>query len=505
MSLAGTFWSLVPAIIAIALALITKEVYSSLFAGIIIGGVFYAIDAASGFTGFLTHVFSDGLVGSLSDGGNVGILLFLVILGTLVCLMNKAGGSQAFGVWAKKHIKSKVGAQIATILLGLLIFVDDYFNCLTVGSVMKPVTDKYGVSKEKLAYLIDSTAAPVCIIAPISSWAAAVAGFVTEGENGISLFCKAIPFNFYALLTLVMLFMLVFMRFEYGTMSKYEKALEMMSNADEEAETESKGKVIDLIIPVISLIVLCLLGLIYSGGFFDKKAETYLDFIGAFADSSASTGLMLGSFGALIITIFFYLIRRVLSFKDAIGCVPEGFEAMVPAIIILTLAWTLNSMTASLNAKQYVAGLIEGSAAGLKMFLPAIIFVIACVLSFATGTSWGTFAILIPICIAAFPEGGMRIVCISACMAGSVCGDHCSPISDTTIMASAGAQCNHVNHVSTQLPYAITVAAVSFVTYLIAGITLNLGIVVSGIISWICGLALLAGALIFFKKRSAKK
>jgi len=510
----GTFWSLVPAIVAIVLALCTKEVYSSLLTGIIIGGLFYAIDAASGFGGFLTHVFSDGLVSSIADSYNIGILIFMVILGTMIALMNKAGGSAAFGNWAKKHIKTKIGAQCATVLLGILIFIDDYFNCLTVGSVMKPVTDKYGVSKEKLAYLIDSTAAPICIIAPISSWAAAVAGFVTEGENGIALFCKAIPFNFYAIFTIVMMFAMIFMRFEYGEMSKYEKALEVMNNAaDEVTETNSKGKVIDLVLPVIVLIVLCVVGMIYSGGFFTKFTATeegpvangtYLNFIEAFANSDASVGLVIGSTGALILTIAFYVIRKVLSFTESMVCLTDGFKAMVPAILILCLAWTLKGMTDSLGAKAYVAGLVEGSAGGLKMFLPAIIFVIACLLAFATGTSWGTFGILIPICIAAFPTGAIRIVSISACMAGAVCGDHCSPISDTTIMASAGAQCNHVNHVSTQLPYAITVAAISFVTYLVAGITLNMGIVVSGIISWIVGLAGLFGFLIFMKKKVSK-
>ncbi|MDY2840964.1 MAG: Na+/H+ antiporter NhaC family protein [Treponema sp.] len=502
----GTFWSLVPAIVAIVLALCTKEVYSSLFIGIVIGGVFYAIDATAGFGGFLTHVFSDGLVGSLSDSYNVGILIFLVILGTMVALMNKAGGSAAFGNWAKKHIKTKVGAQCATILLGILIFVDDYFNCLTVGSVMKPVTDKYGVSKEKLAYLIDATAAPVCIIAPISSWAAAVSGFVTEGENGIALFCKAIPFNFYAIFTLIMMFAMVFMRFEYGKMSAFEDALAVMKDsADSVADEKSKGKVLDLVFPVVVLILLCVLGMVYSGGIFDPESESYGNFIIAFSNSDASVGLVLGSFGALVITIIYYMIRKVLSFKGAMRCIPDGFKAMVPAILILTLAWTLKGMTDSLGAKEYVAGIVEGSAAGFKMFLPAIIFVIACFLAFATGTSWGTFGILIPICIAAFPTGAIRIVSISACMAGAVCGDHCSPISDTTIMASAGAQCDHVNHVSTQLPYALTVAVVSFLTYIVAGLTLNLGIVASGIISWVFGLVILAAFLIFIKKHSAKK
>lgn len=512
----GTFWALVPAIVAIILALCTKEVYSSLFIGIIIGGIFFAIDSASGFPGFLNHVFNDCLVGSLTDSYNVGILVFLVILGILVALINKAGGSTAFGNWAKKHIKSKVGAQVCTIILGILIFIDDYFNCLTVGSVMKPVTDKYGVSKEKLAYLIDSTAAPICIIAPISSWAAAVAAFVSGTENGIQLFCKAIPFNFYAIFTIIMMFSMVFMRFEFGGMSKYEKALSIMEDKNETKSnpTAGKGKVIDLILPIIVLIVLCVIGMIYSGGFFTKMIEldgnlvaneSYMNIITAFSNSDASVGLVLGSFGTLIITIIFYNIRKILNFSDTLSCVPEGFKAMVPAILILSLAWTLKSMTDSLGAKDYVAGIVEGSAAGLKMFLPSIIFIIACFLAFATGTSWGTFGILIPICIAAFPEGTIRIICISACMAGAVCGDHCSPISDTTIMASAGAQCNHVNHVSTQLPYAISVASISFVSYIVAGLTQNLGAVISAIISWIIGLTLLFGFLIFMKKRVSKK
>ena len=517
--MSNSFWSLVPAIVAIVLALCTKEVYSSLFIGIVIGGVFYAIDAASGFAGFFNHIFSEGMISQLSDSWNVGILVFLVVLGTMVALMNKAGGSAAFGDWAKKHIKTKVGAQIATICLGILIFIDDYFNCLTVGSVMKPVTDKYGVSKSKLAYLIDATAAPVCIIAPISSWAAAVSGFVSEGENGIALFCKAIPFNFYAFFTLIMMFAMVFMRFEFGSMSAYEKALETVSPLGEESlsgsENTKKGKVIDLVLPIVLLIVFCVLGMIYTGGFFTAQVagenegelianETYLNFIESFAASDASVGLVLGSFAALVLTDLFYVARKVISFKGAMLCIPDGFKAMVPAILILTLAWTLKAMTDSLGAATYVAGLVEGSAAGFKSFLPAIIFVIALFLAFATGTSWGTFGILIPICIAAFPEGTLRIVSISACMAGAVCGDHISPISDTTIMASAGAQCDHVNHVSTQLPYALSVAAVSFVTYIVAGFTQGLGAAVSAVISWIAGLALLFGFLVTMKKKVSK-
>ena len=495
----GTFWSLVPAIVAICLALLTKEVYSSLFIGIVIGGVFYAIDAASGFPGFFNHIFSEGMISQLSDSWNVGILVFLVVLGSMVVLMNKAGGSAAFGNWAKKHIKSKVGAQVATIFLGILIFVDDYFNCLTVGSVMKPVTDKYGLSKAKLSYLIDATAAPVCIIAPISSWAAAVAGFVSEGENGLELFCKAIPFNFYALLTIVMMFAMVFMRFEYGEMSKYEKALEVMNNYDSETETTTKGSVIDLVLPIVFLIVFCVLGMIYTCGFFTAQVAgeiegqmianaTYLNFVDSFAACDASVGLVLGSFAAVVLTIAFYLIRKVLSFTDCMSSFVEGFRAMGPAIMI------------------YVAGIVEGSAQGLKNFLPAIIFIIACGLAFATGTSWGTFGILIPICIAIFPVGTpLRIISISACMAGAVCGDHISPISDTTIMASAGAQCDHVQHVSTQLPYALTVAVVSFITYIVAGFTQSIGIVASCIISWIVGLVILFATLIFIKSKVAKQ
>ena len=513
----GTFWALVPAIVAIALALWTKEVYSSLFIGIVIGGVFYAIENATGFPGFFTHIFNDGLIAQLSDSWNAGILIFLVVLGALVALMNKAGGSAAFGRWAKTHIKTKAGAQFATILLGIFIFIDDYFNCLTVGSVMRPVTDKYGLSREKLSYIIDSTAAPICIIAPISSWAAAVAGFVSEGENGFTLFCKAIPFNFYAFFTIIMMFALVFMKFEYGEMSKYEKALEVMNNASDEVDEDAnqKGKVIDLVLPIVVLIVMCILGMIYTGGFFTKfnvledgtteANGNFLNIISSFSDSDASVGLVLGSFATLVLTVAFYVCRKVLSFKDSLASVPEGFKAMVPAILILALAWTLKAMTDSLGAKEFVAGLVEGSAAGLKMMLPAIIFVVACFLAFATGTSWGTFGILIPICIAIFAPGNpLRLISISACMAGAVCGDHCSPISDTTIMASAGAQCEHVKHVSTQLPYAITVAVVSFLSYIIAGLTQGLGLVGSALISLIFGVVVLLVFLAFMKKKVTK-
>ena len=436
----ATFWSLIPPVVAIGLALITKEVYSSLFVGILIGGVFYSDFQ---FEGTVVHVFQDGLVGSLTDAYNMGIIIFLVVLGIMVCMMNKAGGSAAFGRWASEHIKSRVGAQLATILLGVLIFIDDYFNCLTVGSVMRPVTDKHQVSRAKLAYIIDATAAPVCIIAPISSWAAAVTGFV-EGEDGFSIFLRAIPFNYYALLTIVMMITIVVLKMDYGPMKLHEtNALKgdlyttpdrPYANAEDEID-ETKGSVIDLIFPVASLIVCCVIGMIYTGGFFSGTG-----FVEAFSGSDASVGLMLGSFFAFVITIIFYAVRKVLSFSDSMSCVPEGFKAMVPAILILTFAWTLKSMTDSLGAKEFVAGVVNGATGGMLVIIPALIFVVGCFLAFATGTSWGTFGILIPIVVNVFSgtNESMMIISISACMAGAVCGDHCSPISDTTIMASAG-------------------------------------------------------------------
>ena len=470
-SMYATFWGLVPPLVAIVLALITKEVYSSLFIGILVGGLFYS---GFSFEGTVNHIFQNGFIGVLSDSYNVGILVFLVILGAMVSMMNKAGGSAAFGRWAATHIKSRVGAQLATILLGCLIFIDDYFNCLTVGSVMRPVTDKHKVSRAKLAYLIDATAAPVCIIAPISSWAAAVTGFV-EGADGFSLFIRAIPYNFYALLTIVMMVTLVISKMEYGPMKQHElNALKGDLHStpagtgdkfDDEVAGNPKGGVIDLIIPVICLILCCIIGMIYTGGFFDG-----VGIIEAFSNCDASVGLAYGSFFGLVISIVLYMVRKVLSFKECMGCLPEGFKAMVPAILILTMAWSLKAMTDSLGAAEFVANFINSYAKGLMNFLPAIIFLVACVLAFASGTSWGTFGILIPIVVDAFAGNEtMMIIAISACMAGAVCGDHCSPISDTTIMASAGAQSNHINHVNTQLPYAITVAAVSFVTYIVAG------------------------------------
>ena len=467
----STFWALVPPIVAIGLALITKEVYSSLFVGILVGGILYS---GFNFERTVLHIFQDGIIGVLSDSYNVGILVFLVILGAMVSLMNKAGGSAAFGQFAAGKIKSRVGAQLATVLLGVMIFIDDYFNCLTVGSVMRPVTDKFNVSRAKLAYLIDATAAPVCIIAPISSWAAAVTGFV-EGEDGFSIFIRAIPYNFYAILTLVMMIGMVVMKVEFGSMRKHEMNAEKGDlyttpgrpyDYAKDEQVVARGKVMDLLIPIISLIVCCVIGMLYTGGFFSGT-----DFVTAFSESDASLGLTLGSFFGLIITIGLYQIRRVLSFSDCMACIPEGFKAMVPAILILTFAWTLKAMTDSLGADVYVAGLVAASAQGFLNFLPAIIFIVGCLLAFATGTSWGTFGILIPIVVAVFQNTNpqLMIISISACMAGAVCGDHCSPISDTTIMASAGAQCEHVNHVMTQLPYAVTCAAVSFVTYIVAG------------------------------------
>lgn len=520
-SVKQTAWALFPPIIAIVLALVTKEVYSSLFIGIVSGALLYS---GFNFEGTFNHIFFDkaedgsnwGLITQLSDSYNVGILVFLVILGILVALMNRAGGSAAFGNWASSHIKTRVGAQLATVALGVLIFIDDYFNCLTVGSVMRPVTDKHHVSRAKLAYLIDATAAPICIIAPISSWAAAVSGFVPGNKNGIALFVQTIPWNYYALLTIAMMIILTVSKTEYGPMAIHEKNAilhnDLYTTTDrpyanaEEQETGSKGKVIDLVLPVLALVVFCVLGMIYTGGFF-ATGEDKTGFIDAFAGSDASVGLVIGSFFGLVFTLILYLLRRVLSFKECMDCIPEGFKAMIAPILILTFAWTLKGMTDSLGAAPFVAGLVEKSASGFMNFLPAIIFLIAVGLSFATGTSWGTFGILIPIVVNIFDKSGnasaadykMMIIAMSACMAGAVCGDHCSPISDTTIMSSAGAQSNHINHVSTQLPYALTCALVSFVSYVVAGFTKN---------AWIAlpfGAVLLLVVLLFFKRKEDRK
>lgn len=508
----ASIWAILPPVIAIVLALITKEVYSSLFIGVLAGGLLYSRFT---FEGTLVHIVEDGFVASLADSYNVGILIFLVLLGALVCMMNKAGGSAAFGRWASTHIKSRLGAQICTICLGILIFVDDYFNCLTVGSVMRPVTDAKRVSRSKLSYLIDATAAPVCIIAPISSWAAAVAGFASgSGMNGFELFISAIPYNFYALLTIVMMFTISIANFDYGPMKLHEmnarlngdlftSGKDSAEKSDDAENGNPKGMVLDLVLPVVILIICCIVGMIYSGGFFNAAdPEYYHNFISSFSNCDASVGLALGSLVAVVVdAIYFFLIRRIIRFTDCMGCLADGFKAMVPAILILTFAWTLKGMTDSLGAKVFIADIVNTSAASFMNLLPAIIFLIAVGLSFATGTSWGTFGILIPIVISAFHGFGseITIIAISACMAGAVCGDHCSPISDTTIMASAGAQCNHINHVSTQLPYAMTVAAVSFVSYIIAGFVQNVFIALP------VAILLMIGTLLVIKKLSADK
>ena len=470
---------LVPPLIAIILALITKEVYSSLFIGIFSGALLYSNFNLEMTINTMFFNEEGGMLYKIADSFNTGILMFIVILGILVALMNKAGGSAAFGAWASKRINTRIGAQISTIALGMLIFVDDYFNCLTVGSVMRPVTDRHKVSRAKLSYLIDATAAPICIIAPISSWAAAVTSSVPEGANinGFQVFMRTIPYNYYALLTIVMMFLLVVRRIDYGPMKNhelnaYKGDLFTTGSAgkgnEEKINVSSKGIVLDLVLPVAVLIVACIFGMVYTGGFFDG-----VDFITAFADADASVGLVLGGVVAVIFTFFYYMLREVISFNEFMECITEGFKTMVPSVLILVFAWTLSGMTNLLGAKEYVAGLVAKSAVGLQSMLPAVIFLVALGLAFSTGTSWGTFGILIPIVVGVFPSGEMMVISISACLAGAVCGDHCSPISDTTIMASAGAECNHINHVSTQLPYALTCAAVSVVSYLIAGFVKN--------------------------------
>lgn len=493
-ALYATIWALLPPLVAIILALITKEVYSSLFVGIVVGALLYS---GFKFEGTVTQIFEGGIIKVLSDSYNVGILIFLVILGSVVCMMNKAGGSAAFGRWASKKIHTRVGAELAAIILGVLIFIDDYFNCLTVGSVMRPVTDRHHVSRAKFAYLIDATAAPVCIIAPISSWAAAVSGFV-EGQDGLAIFVRTIPYNFYAILTIVMMVGMVLMKTEFGAMRTHEinalngdlytTSARPYENATDDETPNPRGKVIDLVIPIVMLVICCVISMIYTGGFFSGT-----DFVTAFSQSDASTGLAMGSAFGLVFAIIFYMIRRVINFRDCMGCIPEGFKAMVPAIMILTFAWTLKAMTDSLGAAVFVEEAMRSVAGGIEVILPAIIFLVGCGLAFATGTSWGTFGILIPIVVAVFEKSSpeMMIISMSACMAGAVCGDHCSPISDTTIMASAGAQCDHVTHVSTQLPYAILAAAVSFVTYIVAGfvktawIALPVGIVLMLIVLFV--------------------
>ena len=494
----ATIFSLLPPIIAIVLALITKEVYFSLFVGILSGALIY-----SNFNpwGMVTNTF-DVMIGSLSDSWNVGILVFLAVLGMMVSLINKAGGSAAYGRWASKHIKSKVGAMISTGILGCLIFVDDYFNCLTVGSVMRPVTDKHNVSRAKLSYIIDATAAPVCIIAPISSWAAAVSSVAPEGE-GLTMFIRSIPYNLYALLTIAMVFLMAAMKLDYGPMRVHEKnamngdlyTTDARPYADmKEEEGNSKGTVLDLVLPIVVLIISCVLCMVYTGGFFDG-----VDFMTAFADCDASMGLVLGSVLAMVFTVLMYLPRKVITFKQFTASIADGFKAMVPAILILTFAWTLSGVTNQLGATVFVAELVRTSASSLANFLPAIVFAIGVGLAFATGTSWGTFGVLLPIVCSVFPSGELMIIAVSACLAGAVCGDHCSPISDTTIMASTGGQCDHINHVNTQLPYALTVAGISFAGYVLAGFVQNAFIVLP-----VC-LAVLVGVLLLIKTLQAKK
>ena len=512
MEMYGTLWALVPPLVAIILALITKEAYSSLFVGVLIGAVFVVGFPGSiveeGFGPFLAHtldtVVNDGLIAAIE--GTAGIFLFLIILGIIVALINKAGGSAAFGRWAEKNIKTKVGASIATFVLGVLIFVDDYFNCLTVGSVMRPITDRQKISRAKLSYLIDATAAPVCMIAPVSSWAAAVSSVAADADTGISgiqLFVKAIPYNFYSLLTFVFIIGITLMKFDYGPMKKHERLAELTGDlgaqeGGKDEEINPKGRMIDLVLPVVFLIFTCVLGMIYIGGFFGVDfwggEDCAWNFIDAFANTDSTIGLPWGALIALIFTMIYLVARRVISFKDAMECIPKGFFAMVPPILILTLAVSLKTMTSSLGAAEFVHDVMQNAAGGLHLFLPAIIFLVACFLAFATGTSWGTFGILIPIVTAIFPaDSTLFVIGISSCLAGAVCGDHCSPISDTTIMASAGAQVEHVKHVSTQLPYAITVAGISFVTYIAAGLIQN------AVISLLIGIALTIGCLFVLK------
>ena len=494
-ALYATAWAVLPPLVAIVLALITKEVYSSLFIGIVTGAVLYA---GADFGGILNHALKDGIIGSLSDPGDVGILVFLVILGIIVALMNLSGGSKAFGKWALRRVRTRAAAQAATVLLGIIIFVDDYFNCLTVGSVMKPVTDEFKVSRAKLAYLIDATAAPVCIIAPISSWAAAVSGFV-EGQNGISVFIHCIPYNFYALFTILMMFCLIFMKFDYSNMAMYERnAIENddlfnAQDANAADEGSDKGIVLDLVFPVVVLVICCVVGMVYTGGIFDGEG-----FVNAFANSDATYGLPLGAFAALVIIIIYFVFRRTITLTQCMSCVPEGFKQMVSPILVLTLAWSLNTMTGSLGLADFVAGLVESMGGAVMGLIPAALFIIACLLAFASGTSWGTFGMMIPIGLATTQsQPQLTMPSLAACMAGGVYGDHCSPISDTTIMASAGAACNHLSHVSTQLPYATTVAAVSAICFVISGFT------GSAFIPLIIGAVLMVGVLVFLKNRQS--
>lgn len=504
----ATFWALIPPVVAIVLALITKEVYSSLFLGIVIGGLFWSNFR---FEATVNHVFKDGIVRVLTNSYNMGILVFLVILGVMVCMMNKAGGSAAFGRWASAHIKTRIGAQLASVALGVLIFIDDYFNCLTVGSVMRPVTDRHKVSRAKLSYIIDATAAPVCIIAPISSWAAAVTSSVPadSGINGFAVFIQTIPYNLYAILTLVMLLTITVLRVDFGPMKRHEMnaiAGDLFTTPgrpyedNEEEIIKENSHVLDLVLPVVVLIASCIVAMIYTGGFF-----TGASFVEAFANSSASVGLVLGGSVTLAFTFVYYMMRDVLSFREFTECIPDGFKSMIAPIMILTLAWTLSGVTNLLGAKVFVANMVQHFAQGLQGFLPMVIFLVAAFLAFATGTSWGTFSILIPIVIGVFPSGQMMAISIASCLAGAVCGDHCSPISDTTIMASAGGHCEHVNHVATQLPYVGLVAAVCMIGYFIIGVLQAVGLTQFSLLALPACIVLLVAILFVIRAKTGGK
>lgn len=508
----ATVFALLPPVIAIGLALVTKEVYTSLLAGIITGGLLYANGNLERMLQTVFFAEDGGMVAKLSDSWNVGILVFLVMLGILVSMLNKAGGSAAFGKWASKHIKTRIGAQISVMILGVLIFVDDYFNCLTVGSVMRPVTDRHKVSRAKLAYIIDATAAPVCIIAPISSWAAAVTSSVPADANinGFAVFLQTIPYNLYAVLTLVMVVFVTVLRVDFGPMKKHELnaiAGDLFTTpgrpyeGNEEEVINEKAHVLDLVLPVLVLIVSCIVAMIYTGGFFDGTS-----FVDAFAGSDASVGLVLGGAVTLVFTFFYYMLRDVLSFEEFTKCIPEGFQSMIAPILILTMAWTLSGMTNLLGAKYFVAGLVAHSANAMQGFLPMIIFLVAAFLAFATGTSWGTFSILIPIVIGVFPDGQMMVISIASCLAGAVCGDHCSPISDTTIMASAGAHCEHVNHVVTQLPYVMVVGGCCLTGYLLIGIFMAAGLsALTGLVLPVCIVLLIVILTVIRAKTGGKE
>ncbi len=514
MEIIGTAWALVPPIVAIVLALITKETYTSLFVGILVAALLLAgFDPVNtinyiicGSIGEGDDAIKVGFLNAISDPWNAGIFVFLVMLGIMVALINAAGGSAAFGSWAAKHIKSRVGACLATFVLGVLIFVDDYFNCLTVGAVMRPVTDAQKISRAKLSYIIDATAAPICMIAPISSWAAAVSATASDldsGVTGIQLFIQAIPYNFYSLLTIVFVIGISLLSFDYGPMAKAELAAYrdgvIGSLSEEEKESKERASLVDMLLPVILLIICCVIGMMYVGGFWDPEAEGYMDLALAFGNTDASVGLPWGSLIALVLSFIYLLIRRTVSFKEAAECIVSGFKAMVPALLILTFALTLKLSTTALGADVFVAGQMEGAAAGLYAMLPAIIFLVALGLAFATGTSWGTFGILIPIVLPIFTaDSTLLTVGISACLAGAVCGDHISPISDTTIMASAGANVDHIQHVSTQMPYALTVAVISFVCFVLAGFVQNWMICLG------VGIVLTVGTLIVLRKTVGK-